>query len=118
MEILCGEVVPISVGYNIKWLSGLLCYNNASCKYWTWIEDYNGLPQKCYLKDANSGLSYLEGVISGGKNCIGPKGKDADLYVYLSISMFFPLFLTKSDKIHCPQCHLLPNTATGSTIRN
>ena len=56
----------------------MLCYNHASCKYWTWREDYpnNGSPQYCHLKDANSGLSYLEGVISGGKNC---RGKDADL---------------------------------------
>ena len=57
-----------------------MCFNHSSCKYWTWIEDYNGLPQYCHLKDANSGLSYVEGVISGGKNCIGPRGKDADLY--------------------------------------
>ena len=62
-----------------KMLLALLCYNHASCKYWTWREDYPnyGSPQYCHLKDANSGLSYLEGVISGGKNC---RGKDADLY--------------------------------------
>ena len=54
-------------------LLALLCYNHASCKYWTWREDYpnNGSPQYCHLKDANSGLSWLEGVISGGKNCSG-----------------------------------------------
>jgi len=52
---------------------GSLCYNHSSCKYWTWIEDYNGLPQYCFLKDANSGLSYLEGVISGEKKCMAPK---------------------------------------------
>ena len=80
MEILGRQVVPILVGHTIKWLSGLLCDNNASCKYWTWIEDYNGLPQYCFLKDANSGLSYLEGVISGEKKCMAPKGKGADPY--------------------------------------
>ena len=70
----------------IKWLSGSLCYNHASCKYWTWIEDYNGWDQTCHLKDANPGLTYLEGVISGGKNCMAPTGKDFEPYQH-----FFPL---------------------------
>ena len=55
----------------VKWLSGLLCYKYPTCKYWTWIENYRGLAQYCNLKDANPGLTNLEGVISGAKNCIG-----------------------------------------------
>ena len=78
----------------------MLCYNHASCKYWTWRKDYpnNGSTQYCHLKDANSGLSYSEGVISGGKNCFAPRGKDADPY-----QCFF--HLTKTKNIHSFDIH-------------
>ena len=62
----------------VKWLSGMLCYKYPSCKYWTWIENYKGWPHTCHLKNANPGLTNLEGVISGDKNCIAPPGKGAD----------------------------------------
>ena len=68
----------LNTQYYVIWLSGLLCYDDALCKYWTWIEDNRSDCNTCYLKDANSGLSYSEGVISGGKNCIEAKGKGAD----------------------------------------
>jgi len=53
---------------------GMLCYKYPSCKYWTWIENYKGWPHTCHLKNANPGLTNLEGVISGDKNCIAPPG--------------------------------------------
>ena len=43
----------------------------------------------CDLKSANPGLSYMEGVISGGKNCTTGNN-----------NWFFLLFLKKSNKIH------------------
>ena len=100
----------MSISPYVKWLSGSLCYNNASCKYWTWIEDYNGWDQTCHLKDANPGLTYLEGVISGGKNCMAPTGKDSEPYQH-----FFSTF--KSNKIHCkhaPNAIVLPSTCTAT----
>ena len=48
-----------------------MCLKNPSCKYWTWLENYKGNAQYCMLKDANPGLTNLEGVISGAKSCIG-----------------------------------------------
>ena len=55
-----------------------MCLKNPSCKYWTWIENHKGWPHTCHLKDANPGLTNLEGVISGDKNCIATPGKGAD----------------------------------------
>ena len=72
-----------------------MCFNHSSCKYWTWIEDYNGYPQYCHLKDANSGLSYVEGVISGEKNCMAPKGKDA-AQTYLQTPLQLPELFPKN----------------------
>ena len=93
----------MSISPYVKWLSGSLCYNNASCKYWTWIEDYNGWDQTCHLKDANPGLTYLEGVISGGKNCMAPTGKDSEPYQH-----FFFHFQIKQDPLQtCPQCYCI-----------
>ena len=85
--------------YCVKWLSGLLCYNNASCKYWSWIEELDGLVDGCYLKYANPGLTYMEDVISGGKNCT--TGNNSEPYQHF--------FFTFSDKVKqdpqetCPQ---------------
>ena len=56
------------------WISGKLCYNHLNCKFWTYGNTYE-VPEAgvkkhtCWLKDGNSGGSYVGGVISGTANC-------------------------------------------------
>jgi hypothetical protein len=91
-------------------LSGLLCYEHPSCKYWTWVEEIDGNPTVCNLKYANEGLIDSPASISGGKYCLAATGNDSEPYQHL-----FPLFLTKSNKVywkHAP--NFTPSTFTAT----
>ena len=48
-----------------------ICWQIPDCKYWTWVIDLEiiGCTNCCMLKYASSGYTYLEGAISGPKNC-------------------------------------------------
>ena len=71
----------------------MLCYYNPSCNYWTWIPEET--PPICNLMSVLGYTFYQPGAISGGKYCLSSKGNDSEPFQH-----FFPLFLTKSNKIH------------------
>ena len=50
---------------------GWICAQIDVCKYWTWIVE----PKLCTIKDASSGYTPMNGVISGPKNCFALDSK-------------------------------------------
>ena len=92
-----------------------MCYRLDTCQYWTWIPgSKTGVTKPtCNLKNSNSkGTTAFSGAYSGDTTCLQPTftGNDSVPYQY-----FFPLFLTKSNKIHwkhAPNLTLSTITAT------
>ena len=91
-----------------KWLSGFECNQDTNCYYWTWRPSSGDTKPTCALSTTWYGSQSVDGTFSGGRNCY-EEGNEH----------FFPLFLTKSSKIHWKHApNLRPSTFTATFDSN